>query len=269
MVEEFLKVWLEAVKGAKEIVMKYFWQNESLDILEKEKENFDSKHFKSPATIADREAERYIKEYIGKHFPDHGFLGEEEGSDKKNWDYRWIIDPIDGTKAYMRGMDDWAILLALQYKEEMIVGISSMPVVNEVVWASKGMGCFCHGERCQVSSRVLSEAFLSHERLKYFQREWLVEELESLYKQVTYYVGAKTPRWFHYLVQGKVEVIIGPPWMCLYDIAPYVVMVHEAWGKMTTLSWWAVKDDYTSYVASNGVVHEEVLRGVEEEGWKH
>jgi len=71
----------------------------------------------------------------------------------------------------MRGMDDWAILLALQYKEEMIVGISSMPVVNEVVWASKGMGCFCHGERCQVSSRVLSEAFLSHERLKYFQRE--------------------------------------------------------------------------------------------------
>jgi len=55
-----------------------------LDILEKEKENFDSKHFKSPATIADREAERYIKEYIGKHFPDHGFLGEEEGSDKKN-----------------------------------------------------------------------------------------------------------------------------------------------------------------------------------------
>ena len=109
--------------------MRYFGELDASMIEEKELTDFDSKHFKSPATIADKLGEMHIKDTIKKHFPDHGFLGEEEGIEMTQSDYRWIIDPIDGTKSFTRGIDDWAILLALQYQDEFLVGISCMPVV--------------------------------------------------------------------------------------------------------------------------------------------
>ena len=257
MLEEFLKVGLEAVKRAEEVTMKYFGQLDASMIHEK-KADASSKHFKNPATIADEEAEHVIKEYIKKHFPDHGFVGEEEWVEESSSEYTWIIDPIDGTKAYSRGMDDWAILLALQKSDEIVVGVSCMPVVWESLWAVKGQWCFLNGEKCQVSDRALWEAFISHERFKYFKQNWLVDQLESLRERVAYYIGAKTPRGFHYLVQWKMDAIVGVE-MQLYDVAPYVLMVQEARGRATTLTWEDITIEETTYVMSNGVVHEELL----------
>ncbi len=260
MYQEFLDVWLEAIQWAKAITMKYYGKNEEMITLgEKETVDRNNKHFNNPATVADEEAEAYIKSYIKEYFPDHNFLGEEEGKENVWSSYTWIIDPIDGTKAYARWIDEWAILLALQKDKEIVLWISCMPVIDELIWATKWGGCFCNDKICCVSNRIMSDAFLSHERYKYFQREWLVDQLESVRSCVKYYLWAKTPRWFHYLVQWKVEMILGPTNMYLYDIAPYIVMVSEAWGKFTTLTWEDVVDERTSFLASNGVFHDEVV----------
>ena len=184
MIKKYLEVGIEAVSVAKQITMKYFGHIDG-DLIEDEKtDDFMSKHYKSPATVADQEAEAAIKQVIRWYFPDHGFLWEEEGDEQNNSWYTWIIDPIDATKNYMRGIDDWAILLALKRDDEVIVGISCMPVVWETICAAKGLGCFCNEKPCQVSDRVLSEAYISHERYKYYVRDGLVDELELLRSKV-------------------------------------------------------------------------------------
>jgi histidinol-phosphatase len=246
-----------ATKEAEKITMQYFWKDPTIA---NEKENLDktSKHYKSPATIADQEAESMIKKTIKKKFPHHWFLGEEEWTEWDS-DFIWIIDPIDWTKAYMRGMDDWAILIALQYKKKIVLWISLMPVINELVYAVEWMWCFCNEKKCHVSTRVLDDAFISHERYKYFKREWTESNLEKLRWNCAYYIANKTPRQFHYLLQWKIDCIVGPTGLYLYDVAPYAVMVKEAGWSFTTLKNKEIENERTSFVASNSVTHENVL----------
>ena len=126
--KSFFDVGLEAVKAAEEILLKYF--NTTIA--------FERKRDNSPVTIADREAEAAIKEVIRAHFPSHGFYGEEEGAQNEAAEYTWVIDPIDGTKSYMRGLPYFATELALVKQGEIIVGISNAPVLKKLLYAAKG-----------------------------------------------------------------------------------------------------------------------------------
>jgi histidinol-phosphatase len=106
----------------------------------------------SPVTIADRSAERAARAWIEKHFPSDGILGEELGITRPDARRRWILDPVDGTKTFVRGVPLWGTLVGLCEGEEVLAGAAYFPVLGEMLAASRGAGCWWNGTRCRVSS---------------------------------------------------------------------------------------------------------------------
>lgn len=135
--EKFLEIALLAVEAAKTITLSYWGKSpEELEYETKLDDlRFVDDHQKSPVTRADKEAEHAIKDSIKKQFPDHGFVGEEEGNEHENADYKRIIDPIDGTRNFARGLPYRAILLALSCKGEIIVAVVCTPVLGDLIRA--------------------------------------------------------------------------------------------------------------------------------------
>src|SRR5262245_57462157 len=116
----------------------------------------------TPVTQADREAERVIVEILGRAFPEHGVLGEEFGGEGSS-ETRWIIDPIDGTKNFVRRVPLWATLIALEEHDEITVGVVHNPATGDLYTARRGGGAFLNGQRIQVSGEgSLSRAFFLH-----------------------------------------------------------------------------------------------------------
>src|ERR1700733_14138447 len=147
-----LSLALDLCKRAGEIALKY-WQSQNL--------NINRKADNSEVTQADKECERMLREEIAKIYPDDGFLGEEEGeSPIKQGQRRWIIDPIDGTFNYARGLPIFSTLLALEVNGEIVLGIVHAPAMKETLWAEKGKGAFKNGQKIYVSNcSELSQAF--------------------------------------------------------------------------------------------------------------
>jgi histidinol-phosphatase len=113
----------------------------------------------SPVTVADRHAERVAREWIERHFPADGILGEELGTTRPDAPRRWVLDPIDGTKTFIRGVPLWGTLIAVAEGERILAGAAYFPAVGEMLAAAPGIGCSWNGTRCAVSSRtVLREA---------------------------------------------------------------------------------------------------------------
>lgn len=113
----------------------------------------------SPVTIADRQAEQAARNWIERHFPADGILGEELGVTRPAAARRWILDPIDGTKTFIRGVPLWGTLVALCEGERVLAGAAYFPAVGEILAAAAGAGCWWNGARCRVSSRAtLSDA---------------------------------------------------------------------------------------------------------------
>src|SRR5207237_5260389 len=112
-------------------------------------------------TIADREAERFLRASIKQSFPDDGILGEEEGEKIGTSQRRWIIDPVDGTYSFVHGVPLYAVLIGLEIDGESVLGAVNLPALNELVYAARGLGCFWNGEPARVSAtKTLSEALL-------------------------------------------------------------------------------------------------------------
>jgi len=106
----------------------------------------------SPVTIADKENERLIRESIERNFPDDGILGEEGACKAGSSGRRWIIDPIDGTRDFVRGNRFWCVLVALEQSDESLVGVAHFPMLDETYWAVRGEGAYLHNERLHVSA---------------------------------------------------------------------------------------------------------------------
>ncbi|MCK5235224.1 MAG: inositol-phosphate phosphatase, partial [Candidatus Aenigmarchaeota archaeon] len=165
---EFLKTGLEAAKKAEEIILKYY----SDEIRAELKEDM------SPVTVADREAEKAIIEIIRLKFPDHSILGEESGSSDSASEYLWIIDPIDGTKNYMRKIPLFATQIALMKGGEVIVGVSNAPALKELLYAEKGKGAYCNDRQIHVSKiDMLNKSYMSFGGLRHFEKKNLVDNL--------------------------------------------------------------------------------------------
>jgi histidinol-phosphatase len=119
----------------------------------------ESKADGSPVTIADRSAEQAARDWIERRFPQDGILGEEFGVARPNARRRWVLDPIDGTKTYIRGVPLWGTLVGVTEGDEVLAGAAFFPAVSEIVVAAAGGGCWWNGARCRVSSRAtLGEA---------------------------------------------------------------------------------------------------------------
>ena len=112
--------------------------------------NIEHKEDNSPVTVADKNAEEAMRRAIVKEYPEHGIIGEEFGSYNEDAEYKWVLDPIDGTKSFVREYGFFSTQIALMHKNEIIMGLSHAPIFNETAWAAKGLGAFINGENINV-----------------------------------------------------------------------------------------------------------------------
>jgi len=245
----FLQIALQAVSSAQKIINKYYQSGVRATL----------KQDQSPVTIADQEAEEAIKNIISTAFPDHAFLGEESGSTTTGSEYTWIIDPIDGTKHYLRQIPLFATQLALMRGDEIILGVSNAPAINELIWAEKGEGAFLNDKRITVSDVLkLDQAYLSYGGLGYFKRNNLLNNLINLEASTQGHRGIGDFWSYHLLAQGKIEIMVEAATK-IWDIAAASIIVKEAGGKVTDLQGNPITKSSHSIIATNGLVHDKVV----------
>lgn len=212
----------------------------------------------TPVTRADREAERLLRERIAARFPDHGILGEEEGEIRPGASIRWIVDPIDGTKSFMRGVPLYGVLVGVEVDGEPVVGVAHFPALGETVAAARGLGCRWNGRPCRVSAvDDMARAAVLTTDPERILREPAGAGWSRLQARAAL---ARTwgDCWGHILVAtGRAEVMVDPvlsPW----DAAPLLPILTEAGGRFTDLAGAATVHG-GSGVSSNGVLHDRVL----------
>lgn len=246
---EYLQVALSAVQKAEKVIKKYYAE----EIRASLKPDF------SPVTIADKEAERIIRQEILHAFPDHQILGEEQGKTNTDSPFTWVIDPIDGTKNYMRKVPLFGTQLALMHEGTVILGVSNAPELNELVYAEKGKGAYLNNTHIHVSSiDAMSDAYLSFGSLRYFQEEKVLEPLLQIETNTLGHRGFGDLWAYHLLAQGKVDIVIEAK-IKIWDIAALSLIVSEAGGVMTDFSGKAVTEDTTEIIATNGLLQDQVF----------
>ena len=220
----------------------------------------ETKPDQTPVTEADRAVEQALRKRIGEERPGHGVVGEEFGADQPGRD-RWILDPIDGTKNYLRGVPVWATLIALERDGRVEVGVVSAPALHRRWWAARGDGAFADGRRIRVSRVAdLSDAVLSHASIASWEEHGLGEQFLALAR------GCWRTRgfgdfWSHMLVaEGAVDLAVEPE-VQLWDLAAPQVIVEEAGGRFTDLGGTPTPAG-GSAVSTNGVLHDQVLRSL-------
>ena len=218
----------------------------------------------TPVTDADRAVETAIREALATHRESDGLVGEEFGSDKGSSGRYWVIDPIDGTKNFMRGVPTWATLIALVEvdaagNEEVIVGIASAPALARRWAAAKGHGATVNEKKISVS-KVSS---LSDASISYSDFVGWGDRLEPFQKMLA---GAWRTRgigdfWSHMLVaEGAVDVAIEPS-LALWDMAALDIIVREAGGSFSNTAGQSGPFG-GSGVSTNGVLHNQVIKGL-------
>lgn len=251
MKSPYLSVAIEAVKAAQDIILNYY-QSE-LDVQTKEDE--------SPVTIADQQAEDIIKSTIHTAFPDHTFFGEEgEKVDLQNHKgFTWIIDPIDGTKSFIRGFPLFGTLLALLHDGELIVGVSNAPAWGELIYAAKGEGAHLDGKPLHVSQvDNIQNAYLSNGRLKYFEDINKIPQLLAISREAKWARGLGDFWIYHLVAEGKVDIMMEGS-VKFWDIAAAKVIVEEAGGTMTQLDGQPITYKSTTTLATNGILHDQIV----------
>lgn len=248
MSQAALEAAVEAARAAGRVALKYYRGGFEVTL----------KPDDTPVTQADREAERVITEILGRAFPQHGFLGEEFGG-AGSTETRWIIDPIDGTKNFIRQIPLWATLIALEEHGEITVGVIHNPVSGELYTARRGAGAFLNGERIQVSREAdLSRACLVHAGLRLIREAGRWEEFVRLVDATDRQRGFGDYAGYGLVAEGKVELYAEldlKPW----DLAPCKLLVEEAGGRFT--DWEGQPTIYSgTAVATNGHLHDAALR---------
>ena len=205
----------------------------------------------TPVTDADRTVERALRERIARERPGETVLGEEEGDE--GGDVRWILDPIDGTKNFSRGIPVWASLIALERDGVVVCGVASAPALGHRWWAARGEGAYRDGERIGVSKIArLEEATVS------FSRSGLRDARTIELALAAWHAQPFSDFWAHLLVaEGGVDAAAEHV-MNTWDNAVLQVIVEEAGGRFTDLAGKS-RIDGGSGVSTNGLLHDEVL----------
>jgi histidinol-phosphatase len=212
----------------------------------------DSKPDLSPVSDADRDAEQAIRERVASSGRGEGVLGEEFGDD--GGDAKWIVDPIDGTMSYVRGIPVWATLLALEREGEVVLGLVSAPALGRRWWAARGGGAFADGRTCRVSEIArLEDAVVSTTSQRGMPERW-TEIVDRSWSDRGY-----GDFWQYCLVADGVVEVACDPIVHLWDYAGVQLIVAEAGGACSTFAGRPPADGDT-FVATNGALHAEVLR---------
>jgi histidinol-phosphatase len=211
----------------------------------------------TPVSEADEEAERAIRAILARERPDDGILGEEYGTTGTQ-SRRWIIDPIDGTKNYVRGIPIYATLIGLAEGDRVIAGVVSAPAFGRRWWASRDEGAFANGRRIHASRIAdLSDAHIAYDSVTDFDKHGMTDAFLKLVRQCTRARGFGD-FWIHMLVaEGAIEIAVEPQ-VAAWDMAAIQVIVEEAGGRFTDLGGNA-RFDGGSGVSTNGPLHDVVL----------
>jgi histidinol-phosphatase len=214
---------------------------------------------RSPVTEADRRAEDAIRTALQRNFPDYGFYGEEGGAQGMQAESIWLVDPLDGTKSFVRDTPFFSTQIALLRRGELVLGVSSACVYGEMAWAERGGGAWLNGERIHVSDRTrLDEAILSTGNLKTLAAGAGWSRFGALVQKVNRLRGYGDFVHYHLLARGALDAVIESD-VNILDIAALSVIVAEAGGRFTDLAGGTVNLTTTTVLASNGPLHDQLL----------
>lgn len=246
---EFKKIAVAAVKKAEERIVHYF---HNLPEIEK-------KIDMTPVTKADKEAEEIIVDMLHKEFPGHGFMGEEFGSDNDTAEFVWIIDPIDGTKNFIHGLDFFGTVLGLKYQSKIIMGISNMPILEEFLFASEVEKTTLNGKPVHVSTiDMLSEAFVTVGSWAGLNDPNYLESFKKIVAKTLNMRGYGDIHGYHLVATGKADIMFEPsvkPW----DVSALQIIIKQAGGKYSDYNGNEQALGPTS-LATNGLLHEEMVK---------
>jgi histidinol-phosphatase len=212
----------------------------------------------TPVSEADREVERVIRERVARDRPGDAVVGEEYGAtgDARR---RWVVDPIDSTKNYVRGVPIWGTLVALQEDGTGTIGVASAPALGRRWWAARGQGAYADGRRLAVSGvSDLAHAHFSYSSLHGWEKQGRFDGFLDLCRKCWRTRGFGDFWSYLLLAEGAVDIAAEPE-VSLWDLAALQVIVEEAGGTFTDLDGVATPEG-GSAVATNGLLHDEVLR---------
>jgi histidinol-phosphatase len=247
-----MKAALEAAEQAAQIARSLYQRNLAVRI----------KADKTPVTDADVRCEIAIREILAARFPSFGFFGEETGAHDRGAESLWLVDPIDGTKAFVREYPMFSTQIALLRGGRIVLGVSSAPVYGELAHAETGGGAFLNGKPLAVSGiATLEAASLSAGNLKSLASGPAWARYGALVARVNRIRGYGDFLHYHLLAAGKIDAVIESD-VNILDIAACVAIVSEAGGRFSDLSGAPVTLATTSVLASNGHLHAALLQAL-------
>ena len=248
-----LQAALDAARAAAEIIRAYYRRGIAIQ----------AKPDQSPVTEADVRAEEAIRTILSERFPSHGFCGEESGRHAMDAENVWLVDPIDGTKSFVRDCPFFSTQIALMRGGKLVLGVSSAPAYGEVAWAEEGDGAFLDGNAIRVSAvEELGSAIVSTGNLKTLAASPDWDRFGQLIQRVNRIRGYGDFVHYRLLARGALDVLLESD-LSILDIAPLVVIVREAGGVFTDLEGQPVGLATTSVLAANNAkLHAAVLETI-------
>jgi histidinol-phosphatase len=245
----FLSTALEAARAAADVVRRYYQSNLAVTI----------KADKTPVTEADVETEKVIRSILAARFPDHGFFGEETGQSALDAEYLWLVDPIDGTKAFVREYPMFSTQIALMHRGRLVVGVSSAPAYGELAYGEIGAGAWLGDAPIRVSElETIEGAALSTGNLKTLASGPQWPAFGRLVGRLNRIRGYGDFLHYHLLAAGKIDAVVESD-VNILDIAACAVIVEAAGGRFTDLEGRPLTLASTSVLATNGRLHDAVL----------
>ena len=255
MASRELTAALEAARAAAAVTSRLYRSNVAVRV----------KADRTPVTEADVLAERAIRAVLEAQFPDYGFYGEETGQRAMDAENIWLVDPIDGTKSFVRACPFFSTQIALRRAGRLVLGVSSASAYGELAWAESGGGAFLNGEPIHVSGvGALSAAILSTGNLKTLAASPLGwQRFGALVGGVNRLRGYGDFLHYHLLARGALDVVMESD-VNILDVAALSVIVQEAGGTFTDLDGGGIDLETTTVLAANAALHEAALMAMRE-----
>ena len=248
---------IKAAREAGKILMKHYKVFSRSEVQKKSEHEI--------VTKVDMEANKTIIKVIKSKYKNHDFLSEETGLEDNPEKYIWIIDPLDGTTNYSTKYPIFATSIALAYRAKIILGITYAPLTGEIFVAEKGKGAFVNGKRMHVSkTATLRKSIVtygySHKDRSYGRAIEIYSRIFEKAENVRHYGSATLE--LAYVAAGRTEAEYIPGKINIWDVAAGVLMVEEAGGTVTDFKGFKCEWDCRDILASNGKIHQELLRQI-------
>ena len=249
MTSKELQAALDAAEAAATIIRSMYQRNLAIH----------TKADATPVTEADVQSEQAIRAILTERFPSYGFYGEETGQEAMDAESVWLVDPIDGTKSFVRECPFFSTQIALMRGGRFVLGVSSAPAYGEIAWAEEGHGAHLNGRPIHVSKLAdVGGAIVSSGNLKTLARSPAWSRYGELIGRVNRIRGYGDFVHYHLLARGSLDVVIESD-VGILDIAALTVIVREAGGTFTDLQGGDVGLKTTSVLATNGALHASLL----------